>query len=137
MCVAQHLQQLVTLQASAAFAAAAVVLKRDPAREQLRNRCLWHAKRLLHAALQYGGVHSTSIPECARSHANTGSWQQFGFWAASWLYMATDYEPYKRVRLSHACHLQHSRDSDAAQCSFASARQRPSGGRPCVGSHCT
>jgi hypothetical protein len=90
------------------------------------------------ARLQYGAVYSTSIHECAHSHAYTCSWQQFGFWAASWLYLATDNEPYKRVCLCHARsgHFRQSRNTDAAQCSFESARQRPSGGSPCVGSHC-
>ena len=84
-------------QASAALAAASMVLKDVAGQENLTETCLQHAKTMYGVAGEMKAIHSDSIPESAKTY-KSDSWLTFTFYSAAWLHMATGDNAYLTVR---------------------------------------
>lgn len=63
----------------------------------LHYRCEVEARALFAAAKASPGIYSESIAEATQSY-NSESWEQYGFWAAAWLYSLTSESSFKTVR---------------------------------------
>lgn len=87
-------------QASAAFAASAVALQDESAPElqTLRRRCEVQAIDLYDRARLSGGTYHVSVPQ-AKGYPNWQGPDQYGFWAAAWLYTLKKHERFLRVRV--------------------------------------
>ena len=87
------------LQASAAFAASAIALS-DPANTPERNtfvaRLKFKARQLFDEGQKWPGIYSEKLKESAKTYSSN-NWQQYGFWAAAWLYRISGHDADKAV----------------------------------------
>ena len=88
--------------AAAAFAASSLALKQDAGQGELAQSSLRHAKAAYAAAQSMKGSYSSSVLECAKTYNTTGhTWQQHLYYAAAWLYRATEEQDFLQVIISH------------------------------------
>lgn len=82
-------------QSTAAFAASAVALRNTGS--PLAKKAEVEAKKVYAQAAARPGIYSVSVPEAGKTYKSEG-WEQYGFWAAAWMYKMTGESKYKQVR---------------------------------------
>lgn len=79
---------------AAALAASAAVLARVSGLAELRSSCLQRARELYASARRHPGCYSDALPECKKTYPSD-NWQQYMFFAAAWLFVASDAEEFR------------------------------------------